>query len=45
MIDFSKYPREKLTKEEQEQFERRAKSVDDNDNPPVVLDKEGNYIF
>ena len=44
MIDFSKLPRGKLTKEEQEQFERRALALDDNNDPPIIIDKNGNYV-
>ena len=43
--DFSKLPIKRLTKEEQEQFERRARALDDNDEPPVCVDDNGNYIY
>lgn len=45
MKDLSKLPVRKLTKEEQEQLEKRAFALDDNNEPPVVLDKNGNYIY
>ena len=38
-IDFSKLPRRMLTPEEQEIFERRAHTVDDNENPPTVSNR------
>jgi len=45
MKDLYKLPIRKLTEEEQEQFERRAKALDDNDEPPVCVDDDGNYIY
>ena len=45
MIDISKIPLGgKLSPEEQEIFERRAR-LDDNDDPPIVIDKNGNYTY
>ena len=44
MKDFSKLPIRKLTKKEQEQFERRALALDDNNEPPIIIDRNGNYV-
>lgn len=44
MKDFSKLPIRKLTEKEQEQFERRALALDDNNEPPVIIDKNRNYV-
>lgn len=44
-FDFSKIPfGGKLPAKEQEQFERRALALDDNDEPPVIIDKDGNRV-
>ncbi len=44
-IDFSKVPfNGKLSEEEQKEFERRALIMDDTNNPPVFIDRNGNYI-
>jgi len=40
MIDFSKGPYRRLNPEEQKEFERRAKIVDDNNNPPITRKKD-----
>ena len=41
-FDFSKIPfGGKLSKADQIEFERRAHIVDDNDDPPVILDENG----
>ena len=45
MIDFdlSNIPYTgKLSKEDQIEFERRAKTVDDNNDPPIILDRSRN---
>lgn len=39
MKDLTKIPHGKLSPEEQKEFERRARIVDDNNNPPVASKK------
>ena len=34
----------KLSEEDQKEFERRAKIMDDPNAPPIILDEEGNII-
>ncbi len=45
MIDLSHIPfGGRLSIEEQRQFEKRALALDDNDEPPIIIDKMGNII-
>ena len=37
----SKYAGIPLSPEDKKEFERRAHSVDDNENPPVIYDSKG----
>lgn len=46
MIDLSHIPFGGfLSSEEQREFERRACAVDDNEDPPIVIDEKGNYTY
>lgn len=44
MIDMAECSFKPLDPAEQERFERRALALDDNDEPPIIIDKDGNYI-
>ena len=44
MKDLSKLPYIKLSEDEQKEFARRAHIVDDNNDPPIIIDKDGSFI-
>ena len=41
VIDMSLYSFRPMDPEVQKEFERRAHSVDDNENPPIIYDSKG----
>lgn len=44
MIDMSKCSFKPLDAKAQKEFERRALALDDNNEPPIIIDKDGNYL-
>lgn len=46
MIDLSQIPfGGKLSPEDQTIFERRARALDDINDPPIVIDSDGHYTY
>lgn len=46
MIDLSHVPFSgKLSPEDQKKFEKRALALDDINDPPIVIDEDGNYTY